>query len=110
MVSPAAAAATMLSVLLLSSLVQGSAADGPQAPFDLRCELMPSPVRGVGAAPRLAWKLAHAARDATVQGYRVEVLRVVDSGGSNVTVWSHDQPVHAGVYPREQQIGGSGLT
>ena len=96
---PAAAAATMLSALLLSSLVQGSAADGPAAPFDLQCELMPSPVRGVGAGPRLAWKLAHDERATTVQGYSVEVLRVADSGGSNVTVWSHDQLVHAGVDP-----------
>ena len=98
----------MLSALLLSSLFQGSAADGPAAPFDLRCELMPSPVRGVGAAPRLAWKLAHAARDTTVQGYSVEVLRVADSGGSNVTVWSHDQAVHAGVDPLGVTYGSAG--
>ena len=70
---------------------------GPAAPLGLRVEHMPSP-RGVGARPRLSWRLAHPERAQVVGGYNISVEQRLGPLRTS-SVWAHSQPLHRGSGP-----------
>jgi alpha-L-rhamnosidase len=97
--------------VLLALAAFPTAAEGPGAPQNLRCEYEHNPLGIDVAQPRLSWEVNDTRRDAVQSAYQVVVAAIeMDAAAGKGTIWdsgkvASDQSIHVVYAGRDLQSG-----